>query len=169
MICPTDTVYGLVADATNEKAVERVFKIKKREKTKSLPIFIKDLKMAKQLAKINEKQEEFLKRNWPGKVTAVLERKGKRKIYGVERKTIALRIPNYQFINKLLEKTKRPLTGTSANLSGKPSSLKIKEILKQFKNQKLQPDLVIDAGELPKNKPSTVIDLTVLPFKVLRK
>lgn len=169
VICPTDTVYGLVANAVDRKAVEKVFRIKKREKTKSIPIFIEDLKMAKQLAKISKKQEEFLKKNWPGRVTVVLERKGKRKVYGVEKRTIALRIPDYQFINKLLGKTKRPLTGTSANLSGKPSSSSVENILKQFKDQKLLPDLVIDAGKLPKNKPSMVIDLTVLPFKVLRK
>jgi L-threonylcarbamoyladenylate synthase len=62
----------------------------------------------------------------------------------------------------------RPLTGTSANISGKSASTKIKEVLKQFKNQKYQPDLVVSAGNLSKSKPSLVIDLTREPPKILR-
>jgi len=62
-----------------------------------------------------------------------------------------------------------PLTGTSANISNLPPSTKIKEVLKQFKNQKYQPDLVIDAGNLKKSRPSIVLDLTTSPTKILRK
>jgi L-threonylcarbamoyladenylate synthase len=58
------------------------------------------------------------------------------------------------------------LTGTSANISEKPPSTKIKEVIAQFK--KYQPDLVISAGNLPKSKPSTVLDLTTFPPKILR-
>jgi L-threonylcarbamoyladenylate synthase len=168
IICPTDTIYGLICDATNEKAVKKIFQIKGRRTKKPIPIFVKDLKMAKKLAKIDKKQEKFLKSVWPGRVTAVLEKKGNFKIYGVDRKTIGLRIPDYKLINILLEKTNKPLTGTSANISGKPGSTKIKEILKQFKNKKYQPDLTIDAGNLPKSKPSKIIDLTFSPHKILR-
>lgn len=173
LVCPTDTVYGLIADATNKKAVDKVFKIKKRKIQKPIPIFVKDLKQAKKLAEINQNQEKFLKKVWPGKVTVVLKRK-KAKIYGVDRKTIGLRIPDYKLVNTLLKKLNLPLTGTSANISGKPASTKIKEVLKQFKNQPPtkfgvgQPDLIIDAGNLPKSKPSLVLDLTTLPPKILR-
>ena len=172
IVCPTDTVYGLIADATNKKAVEKVFKIKKRPKNKPLPIFVKDIKMAKKLAKINEEQEKFLKKVWPGKVTVVLKAKSsikKLKIFGVDKRTIALRVPNHKLILNLLRKMNKPLTGTSANISGQPASTKIKEILKQFKNQKPQPDLIIDAGNLPKSKPSIIVDLTTLPIKILRE
>lgn len=168
VICPTDTVYGLVAAATNKKAVERIFKIKKRPKKNPLPIFVKDIKAAKKLAKIGKKEEEFLKKNWPGKITVVLKR-NKVKLYGVDKKTIALRIPKYKLINDLLKKTNLPLTGTSANISGKPAPNKIKETLKQFENQKNKPDLVIDAGNLKKSKPSTIIDLTASKHRILRK
>lgn len=169
VVFPTDTVYGLIADATSKIAVEKVFKIKKREKTKPLPIFVKDLRMAKTLAKIDKKQERIIKSFWPGRVTAVLERKAKIKVYGLDKRTIALRIPKYKLINILLDKLNLPLTGTSANVSGKPSSTKIKEIISQFKNQKNQPDLVIDAGDLKPSKPSTILDLKVLPPKILRR
>lgn len=172
IVCPTDTVYGLIADATNKKAVEKVFKIKKRPRNKPLPIFVRDLKVAKELAEIGEEQEKFLKKAWPGKVTAVLKRRAKntkQKIYGVNEKTIALRLPAYKLMSILLKKLNHPLTGTSANISGKPVSTKIKEVLKQFKKQKYQPDLVISDGDLPKSKPSTVIDLTMSPYKILRQ
>ncbi len=170
IVLPTDTVYGLIADATNKKAVRKIFKIKKRLKEKPIPIFVKDTGMAKELAQIDKRQEKFLKKTWPGKITIVLKRKRtKIKVYGVNKKTIALRIPNYIFLNILLKKINRPLTGTSANISGRPTSTKIKEIINQFKDQKYQPDLIIDIGNLPKNRPSTVIDLTGKKPKILRK
>lgn len=169
IVCPTDTVYGLIADATNKKAVEKIFKIKKRKDKKPAPIFIKDLKMAKKIAKIDKKQEKFLKLVWPGKVTVVLERKKTvKKLYGVDKKTIALRIPNFKPVNFLLEKLNRPLVGTSANISGKPPSGNLKEILRQFKGKKYQSDLVVDGGNLKPGKPSRVLDLTIWPAKILR-
>ncbi len=169
LVCPTDTVYGMICDATNRKAVERLFKIKKRKPAKPVPIFVKDIKTAKKLAYIDENQEKFLRKVWPGKITAVLNRKKEHKVYGLDKNTIGLRIPNYGLITELLKKTNKPLTGTSANISGKPASTKIKEIIKQFENQKFQPDLIIDAGNLPKSKPSKVVDITGEKTKILRK
>ena len=170
MVCPTDTVYGLIADATNGKAVKKLLKIKKRNTQKPIPIFVKDIKIAKKFALINKNQEKFLKKVWSGKVTVVLKRKGKLpRILFRNKKTIGLRIPDYKIINQLLLIINRPLTGTSANISGQPPSTKIKEVISQFKNQKFQPDLIIDAGNLPKSKPSIVLDLTTSPTKILRK
>jgi L-threonylcarbamoyladenylate synthase len=170
VLCPTDTVYGILADATNKKAVERVFKIKKRPKGKPIPIFVKDIKMAKKLAFINKKQEDFLKMVWPGKVTVVLKRRNVLpKILSGRTKTIGLRIPDYKLVNNLLLKLNRPLTGTSANISGKPASTKIKEVIKQFKKEKTKPDLILDAGNLKPSSPSRVIDLTGKKFKILRR
>lgn len=169
IVCPTDTVYGLLCDATNKKAVERIFKIKKRPKGKPISIFIKNIKMAKKFAKINKNQEKFLKKVWPGAVTAVLKPK---KILPENisqgKNTIGVRIPNYKLIIELINKIHRPLAETSANISGKPASTEIREVLMQFKNRKYQPDLVISAGDLPKSKPSTVLDLMVFPPKILR-
>ncbi len=169
-VCPTDTVYGLVCDAANAKAVKLLFKIKKRPKNKPIPIFVEDIKKARSLAKIDREQEKLLKKVWPGEVTVVLKRKNSKiKLYGVDKKTIALRIPKYKLVNTLLKKTKNPLTGTSANISGKPASTKIKEIVEQFENQNCQPDLILDAGSLKKSKPSTVADLTNNKFKIIRE
>lgn len=160
VVCPTDTVYGLICDATNKKAVNKIFKIKKRPKNKPISVFVKDIKMAKRFAQIDKNQEKFMKKIWPGKVTLVLKSKK-------ENKTIGIRIPNYKLILSLIDKN-LPLAESSANISSKPASTKIKEVLKQFKNQKYQPDLVLDAGNLKKSRPSTVIDLTISPPKVLR-
>ena len=170
ILCPTDTVYGILADATNKKAVERVFQIKKRSRGKPTPIFVKDLKMAKKFAFINKKQEDFLKMIWPGKVTIVLKRKNVLpKILFGKTKTIGLRIPDYKLINFLLKKLIRPLSGTSANISGKPASTKIKEVLRQFEKEKIKPDLVLDAGNLKPSSPSKVIDLSGRKIKILRR
>ncbi len=168
LIFPTDTVYIPVADATSKKAVRKVFLIKERSPKKPIPVFVKDIKMAKEIAKIDKKQEKFLKSAWPGKTTAVLNRKkAKIRLYGVDKKTIALRIPNFKPVNFLLEKLDKPLVGTSANISGQPASGNLKEVLRQFRGKKHQPDLIVDAGVLP-GKPSKVLDLTVWPPKILR-
>ncbi|MDO8424498.1 MAG: L-threonylcarbamoyladenylate synthase [bacterium] len=170
IVAPTDTVYGLICDATNQKAVERLFKIKQRPKNKAVPIFVKDVETAKKLAEIDKAQEKFLEKVWPGKITAVLKLKNQRsKLYGVGKITVALRVPGSKLILELLKKTKKPLTGTSANVSGQPASGNVKEVLRQFEGRKYQPDLVIDAGSLPGSNPSKIIDLTVFPYKTLRQ
>ncbi|MDO8639610.1 MAG: L-threonylcarbamoyladenylate synthase [bacterium] len=170
IVFPTDTVYGLICDATNKEAVAKIFKIKKRGNKKALPIFVKDMKMAKELAEVNGAQEKLLKKSWPGKITFILKRKkGKIKIYGVKEKTIGLRIPHYKLINMLMDKVKKPMVGTSANLAENPSSTEIEEIIRQFKDQKYQPDLIIDAKNLIPSKPSTIIDLTGKKIKIIRQ
>jgi L-threonylcarbamoyladenylate synthase len=169
VICPTDTVYGLVADAKNQKALRRLFKIKKRNSQKPVPVFVKNIKMAKKLAKITKKQEEFLKRVWPGKVTTVLPVRSTQVSYGIlsKDKKIGLRIPKSKLLNDLLEELNRPLVATSANISGKPASGKIKNVIAQFEKQTIRPDLILDAGNLKPSLPSTVIDLT--NYKIIRQ
>jgi L-threonylcarbamoyladenylate synthase len=177
IICPTDTVYGFLADASSKKAVDKIFKLKKRPRSKSLPVFVKDIKMAKELAEISKepasvppkrdfgeaKQEKMLK---TGRITVVLKRKKGIELYGVAKNTIALRIPKHKFLNDLLKKISKPLVQTSVNISGSPALNKIKEILEQFGDKV---DLIIDEGNLPKRKPSKIIDLTDEKQKILRK
>lgn len=163
LICPTDTVYGLICDANNKEAVERLYKIKKRPKNKPIPVFISDIKMAKEIAEINKEQEKFLKKVWPGATTCVLTMKG-------GGGTIGLRIPNHKWLLHLVEQLNGPLAETSANISGRPASTKIKEVLKQFTLSRVEgPDLAIDGGDLPPSKPSTVVDLRFSPPKILRE
>ncbi len=176
IVCPTDTVYGLLADATNKKAVERIFKIKKRDKEKPLPIFVKDIKQARTLALIDKRQEQILKKHWPGKFTFILRIKRSVEVRPprVSRLvrgrggTIGLRIPDYRLLNLILEKFKKPLAQTSANISGKQASIKIKEVISQFENEKFKPALLIDGGNLKKSKPSKVIDIINKKLVTLR-
>ncbi|OGZ84158.1 MAG: threonylcarbamoyl-AMP synthase [Candidatus Staskawiczbacteria bacterium RIFOXYD1_FULL_39_28] len=150
LICPTDTVYGFLADASNKKAVGKIYKIKKRPRSKPLAVFVKDLKMTKELAEINAKQEKIIKQKWPGKYTFVLNKKNKKS-------TIALRIPKYKFLNDLLKTINKPLAQTSVNISGQSPMSKISDIINQFRKSDV---LIIDAGNLKKSKPSKIVDLT---------
>ncbi len=152
-------MYGFLADATNKKAVDKVFKIKKRPKSKSLPIFVKDMKMAKNLAEISKEQEKVFKKYWPGKYTFILKCKTNIKLYGIKKNTIAIRIPKHKFLNDLLKKINKPLVQTSVNISGEPPLLKIDDIKVKFGGLKHKV-LIIDSGNLKKAKPSKIIDLT---------
>lgn len=182
LICPSDTVYGLICDARNERAVKRLFEIKKRPLEKAIALFVKDIKMAKEFAQIDRSQEAILKKLWPGKTTVILKRqKGCQlpKILFAGTKVIGLRMVTHRLLNALLKQLNFPLAETSANISGQPASTKNKEVLAQFKNKPPttfgtkvvggQPDLVLDAGNLKPSLPSTVIDLTSKKIKVLRK
>lgn len=160
VVCPTDTVYGLICDAKNKEAVERLYKIKKRPRNKLIPIFVSDIEMAKTIANISKEQEKFLKKVWPGAVTVVLEQKG-------GGGTIGIRMPNHELLLDLVKQT-GPLAETSANISGRGDSAKLSEVLAQFKDEAYQPDLIIDGGDLSPSKASQVVDLRFLPPKVIR-
>jgi L-threonylcarbamoyladenylate synthase len=168
VVFPTDTVYGFIADAANKKAVGKIYKIKKRARSKPLPVFVKDIKIAQELANISKDQEKVLKKHWPGKYTFVLEIRKTAKLYGQDKKTIALRIPKYKFLNDLLKKINKPLVQTSVNISGEPELKKIKEIIEKFKDNKNKPNLIINRGNLLKSKSSKIVDLTREDKVVLR-
>jgi tRNA threonylcarbamoyl adenosine modification protein (Sua5/YciO/YrdC/YwlC family) len=166
VIFPTDTVYGFLALAENKKSVEKIYKIKKRPKSMPFPVFVKDIKMAKELAEISKNQEKILRKYWPGKYTFVLKSKNK-KLLITKNGTIALRIPKYKPLNDLLKKINKPLAQTSVNISGENTLFKPEEIKKQFEKSK---DLLfINAGSLPKRKPSVIIDLTKDKINIIRK
>jgi L-threonylcarbamoyladenylate synthase len=178
VIFPTDTVYGFLADATNKKAVLKIFKIKKRPKTKTLPIFVSNSELADKLAIIDNSDKEIIKKKWPGKFTFILRAKKPdliKELSGLclNKKTIAIRIPKYKFLNLLLKEINRPIAQTSANISGNLATGDIKEIIDIFNlvdgQKKYFPDLIIDAGNLKKAKPSAIIDLTSEKKKTIRK
>ncbi len=170
--CPTDTVYGLLADATNKEAVEKLFKIKKRDKKKAVSVFVKDMEMANKYAKMDKEMEMFLEEIWPGKITVALSRKKNadlaKSIYA-KKKTVGLRIPDNKLIKDIIDKFNKPLTGTSANISGQPSALRIEEVFRYFEDQELRPSLVLSAGNLPYSNPSTVVDFSKDKPKIIRR
>lgn len=171
VISPTDTVYGLLADATNEAAVQKLIKIKERPPGKPISVFVSDFQMMKEYVYIDNKQKNILKQFIPGPFTVVL-----RSLHAVsahlesENGTLGVRIPDYPFIRNLVHAFGKPLTATSANPSGYPPFYSSGAMLREFPKNKLQfIDLLIDSGNLPHNKPSTVVDLTESVIKTLRK
>lgn len=168
-VYPTDMVYGLGVDALRIDSVNRLFKIKKRPATKPVPVMIRDIEIAKQIAFINRKQEAVLKKVWPGPVTVVLEKRQIiPEVLTAGQKTIGLRIPDCQFIQILMENLIGPITVTSANFSGQPSLTSSREVIKIFEKAYPRPDLILDAGDLSASPPSTVLDLTSSQPKILR-
>ncbi len=160
-IVPTDTVYGLAADATNVGAVKKVFAIKKRAHLKALPVFVADIVAASHAALIPTKVIGLLKELWPGQTTVVFRKRELiPDVVSGGGKTVGLRVPDYPFLNLLLERYPHPLTATSANLSGMESADSADEVRKVFKSALYIPDLVVDAGALPSSPASTVLDLT---------
>ena len=169
LVLPCDTVYGLFCHAENQKSINKIFEIKGRDSNKPIGIYVKNIAMAKVLARINKAQEKILQKYWPGKVTFILRKKqGQLKNVGAET-TIGIRIPDYKLFQNLLEQIDFPLAQTSANISNQPAITKVQEIIDCFENQKQKPDLVIDAGDLPEAQPSTVADLTSEKPKILRQ
>lgn len=169
VVFPTDTVYGLGVDALSERAVSRLFKIKKRPLNKPVPVMVKDIAMAQQLAFIDSKIERVLEQVWPGPVTVVLEKRGIiPSILTAGQAKIGLRIPNYRLTQELIEQFNKPITCTSANFSGEQPILCADAVIKIYQKIYPRPDIILDAGCLENKSPSTVLDLTGSKPKILR-
>jgi L-threonylcarbamoyladenylate synthase len=169
VVVPTDTVYGLAADATNPDAVMRLFRIKKRPKTKPVPVIIRDMEMARSLAYLNKRLEKILSILWPGAITIILQKKAMMPdLVTAGKRTIGLRLPDYKLLHFLLEVVGKPMTATSANISGEEPSIDAEEVAGQFTKEFYKPDLVLDAGKLKFSEPSTVLDLAAAEPKIIR-
>lgn len=167
---PSDTCYGLAADATSKRAVKKVFKIKKRPSSKPISIIIQNLKMAKQYAQINQTQEQKLKKYLPGPYTIILPTKmALKKIFTETNKTISIRIPDSPLTRAFSSILKIPYTATSANLSGQPPAWSAQKVIKIFQNQKTKPDLILDGGQLKQKPLSIIINLASKKPKILKR
>jgi L-threonylcarbamoyladenylate synthase len=164
---PTDTVYGLGADAFNPTAVERIYGIKNRPKYQPFPLLIADVKQLTVLAEPIPEIAWFLARRfWPGGLTFVLSKKDLVSAYLTSRPTIAVRIPNHPVCQALIQHLGNPLIGTSANISGQPAALTAKEVEQQLGGKI---DLIINGGQCPGGKESTIVDITHEPPVILRQ
>ena len=171
VVYPTETCYGIAADPTNQKAVEKLLDYKKKREGKAISVAVSDKEMAKEYVEINEIAENIYDNYLPGPITVVSRSKGK-VIEKVEAddETLGVRIPKYPLILKLIKKFGKPITATSANASYKKTPYTVKNILDNIsKKQQNLIDLIIDAGKLQKNKPSTVINTTLNEMKILRE
>ena len=171
VISPSDTVYGLLVDATNEKAVEKLIQFKNRPPGKAISIFVSDISELQSQVTVDKQQLGLVKELLPGPFTVILASKSKvSPLLESEKRTLGVRIPNYQFLLELVKKFGKPVTATSANLSGRPPHYSISSFLNDIPDTKKNLiDLIIDAGTLPRNKPSTVVDLTNPQIKIVRR
>ncbi len=159
IVYPTETFYGLGGNCLSQKAMRRIFEIKRRPASKGLPVLVSDIKMAKML--VSETPEIFYAltaRFWPGPLTLVMKAASilPSELVGPTR-TIGVRFPAVVWLQTLIRETGVPLVTTSANISGEGEIAASDEVIRLFQRKV---DLIVDGGQAPGGKPSTVIDLT---------
>ena len=164
---PTETVYGLGADALNESAVKRIFEAKGRPPDNPLIVHIADFSQVYELAReVPEKAKMLAEKFWPGPLTIVLPKEDKvpyATTGGLD--TVAIRMPAHEIALALIEESKRPIAAPSANISGKPSPTLAEHVADDFYGKI---ECIIDGGETKIGVESTVIDLTTEPPVLLR-
>jgi len=167
VVYPTETIYGLGCAAGNIKAVRKIYQIKGRAKNKALPFLLADMRMANKYLKFNPTAIKLAKKYWPGPLSLVLPTTalGRRLFGGAD---AGVRISSNKFATKLVRALGQPLISTSANLSSKPSASSAKQVIKYFKNRRYKPDLIIDAGRLPKSKGSTFVRISGSEIEIIR-
>ncbi|MFH1789024.1 MAG: L-threonylcarbamoyladenylate synthase [Candidatus Altiarchaeota archaeon] len=163
VISPTDSVYGLFCDATNENAVSRIRDIKGRD-GKPLQVAIQK-KDAEKYGLISKDAEKIIKEFWPGDVNIIVEKTSEIPEY-VSKKTVCLTCHKNKVAAKLVELSGKPLISTSANYTGKTPAAWAGEIDEMLATQV---DIVLDGGATHHKKPNTIIDLTVKPARILRQ
>ena len=164
---PTDTVYGLGADAFNSRAVERIYEIKSRPKHRQLPLLIADTSQLPAMADPIPGIAWFLaERFWPGGLTLVLPKADSLPAYLAPVSSIAVRVPNHPVCLALIQRLGNPLIGTSANISGQPAALTAEEVGQQLGGKI---DFIINGGKCPGGKESTVVDVTCESPIILRQ
>jgi len=171
IIYPTETCYGIGADATNQEAIKKVLEFKGKRKNKPILIAVADQKMAADYVQINEIAENYYQNFLPGPVAVVSKSKSK-VAPGIEsaNRTVGIRIPDYPLILKIIAAFGKPITSTSANTTGKKTPYSLADIQKYTSQKKLDLiDLFLDAGELPLRPPSTVVDTTMNEPTILRQ
>ncbi len=164
---PTETVYGLAGNAYSEKAIKKIFKLKKRPKMNPLIIHFFDLKNLKKDAILNNNFYKLYEKFCPGPITFILKKKESSKIHSLATSnfnTIAVRFPSHKIIRSILKSVNFPLAMPSANMSTNLSPVNAIDVYQEF-NNKIK--IIVDGGKSKIGIESTVIDLTSKP-KVLR-
>jgi len=167
IIFPTETFYGLGVDIKNEKALEKIFSIKQRRPQNPLPVLIPDESFLKELTIDVPKMASILiERFWPGELTIVFRANSSVSSIISPQGKIGLRISSHPVALKITQMFHSPITCTSANLSGQSPSTAVEEI-DFFLKERV--DIIVDAGKTPGGSPSTVLDITCYPPRVLRE
>jgi L-threonylcarbamoyladenylate synthase len=164
---PTDTAYGLGADPFNESAVRRIFEIKGRPETKPILLIANSVAMAGTVAHLSDSALALAERFWPGPLTIIVPaRDTVPPLVTAGSGTVGVRLPDADFARRLIDALGQPITATSANRSGMPSTVTAAEVRDQLGDSI---EMLIDGGELPDRGGSTLLDMTVTPARILRE
>ncbi len=171
MFFPTETTYGLAADACNPVAIEKLLEYKSKRLGKALSIAVTDQAMAEEYVQLNDTARRAYQNFLPGPVTVVSV--GKHKVApGVESElgTLGVRIPDYPLVREIVAALGHPITATSANASNQKRPYALQDIFENISDKQRELiSLALDAGQLPPNEPSTVIDTTLDTYSVVRQ
>jgi L-threonylcarbamoyladenylate synthase len=164
---PTETVYGLAANALDENAVAKIFKIKGRPQNNPVIVHVAGMEMARRCVKnFPALADKLAKSFWPGPLTMVLPRAEKiPDNVTAGGKTVGIRWPSHPFIQAVIRECDFPLAAPSANLSNSVSPTNAEHVRKQL-GEKIS--LIVDGGQSQVGIESTVLDLTVSPPRLLR-
>ena len=165
---PTDTVYGIAANALDEEAVGRVFRLKSREDTSPIPVLIGEVDdLFRYGSDVSYEAVALAEAFWPGQLTIVVS-KSDRIPYVVSGglDTVGLRISDHPVPDRIISSLGAPITATSANISGTESLVSAASVLEELGASL---DLVFDGGQLTPSRPSTVVDTTSKPARILRE
>ena len=167
VVFPTETVYGLGGDATNEKAINKIYNIKNRPKNNPLICHFKNIKEIEKNFIINDKSYELAYKFWPGPLTLILEKKVNSKISPTlsnYKNLVGCRIPKNLVAQKLLNELDFPIAAPSANYSTKLSSTKVSHLSKEIKKDVY----ILDGGESMHGLESTVLKVIDDRAEILR-
>ncbi len=166
---PTETVYGLGADAANELAIQKLVQVKKRPLSKPFSVLVPDLAIARSMAIFGSPAKKLAHAFWPGALTLVLPIHKNRKLpeqVSSNGGSIGLRIPAHPVANQLLRAFGGPVATPSANFSGKDSPTRAEHVVAEMSGLI---DAVIDAGPCPLAKESTIVRLAGSEAQILRR
>lgn len=168
VIFPTDTVLGLGANALDDKAVEKLFKIKGRDKNKPINVLIADFEDILKIAEIPSREEgKLMEKFWPGPLTIILKRKENvANVAASNGETIGVRMPKNELARNLIREVGFPLATTSANLSGNEPGKTIDTIEKAVLDQV---DFVLKGEEEASNVASTIVQFKDSKLEILRE
>ena len=151
ILIPTETFYGLAADPACETAVRRIYELKERPQGMPLPVLVSGWSQLESLCRIPEAHRTWLEKQWPGRLTVILPLRFP--VAAADGETLAARIPDHELLRALLEEI-GPLTGTSANRSGRLPSCTVEAALESLKGL---PELILDGGKTPGGRPTKIV------------
>jgi len=167
---PTETVFALGADITQVKAIEKIYSLKGRAFNKPLSMFVSSQDMLEEyVCDITPLARLLIKKYWPGPLTLVFKAQKKVSRSLCSGETIGVRMSSHPLVSHILKEFKKPLTATSANVSGFPSARTYQEVLHYFSDVIPAIDYVVKSHLQGATLESTVVDVTGLEGRILRE